>query len=104
MKKRIQRKIEDLRQQPENVRYRAVSYFTVLGGAVLVGLWLTVLLPVQLYLQNPGESQETGPGVFTQIKESFNTASNSSPLPQVGGIQDTGTPSPGFTQSPLPTL
>jgi cytoskeletal protein RodZ len=60
--RRLKQRIEALRQQPEAVRLRAVTYLTIVAGVVLVILWLVVLLPLQLYFQRndrePAEETE----------------------------------------------
>lgn len=45
----IKNKIEHLRQQPEEVRFRAAIRYTVIGGIIVAVLWLGVLLPLQLH-------------------------------------------------------
>ncbi|MEX1111985.1 MAG: hypothetical protein WEC84_00835 [Candidatus Andersenbacteria bacterium] len=109
MRKRIQRKVNDLRQQPEHVRMRAASIFTVVGGIVAVALWLVVFLPLQLRLNS--DSQEPAPA---QEQVANDTLPDGGTLaPQVGGVQDvqplaSPTPqifiTPGPSVNPTPTL
>jgi len=47
----FKKKIRHLRQQPEDVRLRAVGKFTFFSGLVLIILWLLVFLPLQLSLR-----------------------------------------------------
>lgn len=51
--KSIKRKLEDLRQQPEAVRMRAATLLTAASGGVLIILWVTVLLPLQIKFSSP---------------------------------------------------
>ena len=53
----LKKKIRHLRQQPEDVRLRAVGKFTFFSGLILVILWLIVFLPLQLSLRK----QDTAP-------------------------------------------
>lgn len=46
---RLQKKIKDLRQAPEDVRMRAAIRYTAIGGAIILILWLVVFLPFQLH-------------------------------------------------------
>lgn len=105
MKKRIQRKIENLRQEPEDIRMRAVTYFTLVSGIVLVVLWLAVFLPLQLYVQRPNNEEEP---ITNEVanNEVIPTAAVT-PRPQIGGIQDrvtTITPSPSPSTESLPVV
>lgn len=59
MIKRIKHKIHRLRQEPEEVRMRAVTRFTVIGGVVVFILWLVVFLPLQL--RSRKQPSEPGP-------------------------------------------
>ena len=50
MRKTLKR-IEQLRQQPEDVRLRAVTVITIAIGLVLAFIALVILLPLQLFLK-----------------------------------------------------
>lgn len=54
----IKSKIEELRRQPEHVRLRAATILTAISGGVVVLLWVTVLLPLQLHFANPAPKNE----------------------------------------------
>lgn len=56
--RRIQRKFEAWREEPEHVRFRIASLLTAGSGVVLTLLWLVVLLPLQLRLSSPNEPDE----------------------------------------------
>lgn len=45
---RLQRKLEELRQQPEEVRLRLAIRYTIIIGVGIGILWLAALLPFQL--------------------------------------------------------
>lgn len=49
----FQRKIDHLRQQPEDKRLRAATLLTAGSGGILVVLWLAILLPLQIRLNAP---------------------------------------------------
>ncbi len=104
---RIRRKIEELRQQPEHVRFRAVSYLTVVSGVIVVALWLTVFLPLQLYWQRGGSNDQGQPPVAEQNNNTNNQIGNTEQLPnqplqpQVGGVVD---PYPSPSPSLVPTI
>lgn len=57
MKKRVSKRLDQLREQPDHVRMRTASMFTVVSGVIIVGLWLTILLPAQLYLNSRGDKE-----------------------------------------------
>lgn len=78
--------IENLREQPEHVRLRHASLLTGGAGIVIAIGWLTVLLPLQLWLTQPRES---GPGIAQQVREALPAQSG-----QVGGVQDTAPAAP----------
>lgn len=97
----VKRTVHELRQQPEPVRLRAASYVTAIGGLVLGGLWLTVLLPLQLKLTRDAAPfpEET---LFREMAENpLSIDLNGLPAGQVGGAQD---PASGFPAivSPAP--
>jgi len=46
----LKKKIHELRQQPEEVRLKALTRFTFAAGIVLGIIWLAVFLPIQLAL------------------------------------------------------
>ncbi len=48
MLSRLQQKIADLRQAPEDVRLKAAVRYTIIGGLVILALWLMLFLPLQL--------------------------------------------------------
>lgn len=45
---RLQRKIEQLRREPEHIRLQAAIRYTILGGIIIVILWLAIFLPWQM--------------------------------------------------------
>jgi hypothetical protein len=114
---RIKRKIEDLRQQPEPVRLRAVSIMTAVSGLVLVVLWAGVLLPVQLAFTRDNQADLPERELFNQVADSVPTLrqnlESGSESGQVGGVRVTNptptapifnlAPSPSSTPLPSPT-
>ncbi len=98
MKKRIEKKISVWREQSEPERLRTASYLTLVGGILVVILWLVVLLPLQLWVQRDDGVQRTAEnGILKQIRE------------RVAGVRDENqatepapTPTPTATQSPAP--
>lgn len=72
---RLQRKIEEWRSLPEEARLRKAHRLTWGLGIAMLGLWGTVLLPFQLYVQGTGESEPAVQGV--QIEQE---ASQPTPL------------------------
>jgi hypothetical protein len=96
LQRQWQRKMAELRQQPEPVRMRAVVIMTAVSGVALGIVWLTILLPLQLRLNSDSDSRSVAQETAT-------------PAAQVGGLQDQRTPrtSPaGFlpAASPSPSL
>lgn len=57
----LKKKIHMLRQQPEEVRLKAITRLTIISGIILVILWAGVFLPLQISLRQketpPVESQ-----------------------------------------------
>ncbi|MDP3997029.1 MAG: hypothetical protein Q8P73_00810 [bacterium] len=78
----VKNKIKHLRRQPDHVKYRAVTLLTAITGGIIAVIWLTVLLPFQLKLNNPSSnSQQT-----TRELSNSATNQNSNNNEQVGGI------------------
>ncbi|MEX0649692.1 MAG: hypothetical protein WD200_01710 [Candidatus Andersenbacteria bacterium] len=98
MKKRIQRKIEDLREQPEHIRFRTASYMTIIGGVVIVLIWLLILLPIQLRLNR----EEPENNIVTDNTQLDTATFFQTPTPQVGGAQDLQFNTVPTPESPLP--
>lgn len=76
----IQKKIHHLRQQPEDVKLKAISRFTIIAGIVLVILWAALFLPLQLRLRQ------------------------GNPTPTVAGSTSQETVTPTSTPPPRPTI
>lgn len=83
---RIKRKFARWRQEPEEVRLRIATALTAGTGLVVVLLWLFVLLPLQLMLTRPGESDE----VTEELQAAIESVQNG----QVAGATATPTPTP----------
>ncbi|MBI3255498.1 MAG: hypothetical protein HYZ63_00840 [Candidatus Andersenbacteria bacterium] len=79
----IQKKIHHLRQQPEEVKLKAVSRFTIIAGIILVVAWAGIFLPLQLRLR---KSNDNSPII---------------PAPLIKEVQPQASPSP--TPIPRPT-
>lgn len=47
----LRKKLNNLREQSEEVRLRAITRLTVIAGIVLVIIWLAIFLPLQLSLR-----------------------------------------------------
>ncbi|MEK7557519.1 MAG: hypothetical protein AAB538_06060 [Patescibacteria group bacterium] len=45
---RIQKRIEDLRREPEHVRLQVAIRYTIILGAVIGIVWVAVFLPLQI--------------------------------------------------------
>jgi hypothetical protein len=103
--KRIQKRIEDLRQEPEHVRLRVASLLTAASGVVLVVLWITVLLPLQLWMTGGRNTKELPEKqIANDIQDQLQPQASASP--RVGGIRQTlPTSSPSFSyQNLLPSF
>lgn len=78
----IKNRINNLRQQPDHIKYRAVTILTAISGTFIAIVWLTVLLPFQLRHNNQPEPKQ----------EQTNQISENQDIPalnkngQVGGI------------------
>lgn len=104
MKKMVTRKFEHWRQQPEHVRLRIATLLTAASGGILLVVWMTVLLPLQLYFVRGGNDDAERETAVPVAQEQ---------VPQVGGVQDTSpvlpatlpplVPSPTASTSPSPT-
>lgn len=75
MKKRLIQKIEHWRNQPEHTRVRIATRLTWITGIALIGIWLVLLLPFQLYISRDHVPQPAIQGVTT--------SENSTPTPTV---------------------
>lgn len=62
----IQKKIHHLRQQPEEVKLKAVSRFTIIAGIILVIAWAGIFLPMQLRLRKGNNGSTIIPAELTQ--------------------------------------
>lgn len=78
----MKKKIQYLREQPEHVKYRAASYLTVGSGIIIVILWVTIFLPLQLRLQNSDKGERV---VVEQTPAATSAFVQASPSSQVGG-------------------
>ncbi|MEX1997686.1 MAG: hypothetical protein WEA04_03350 [Candidatus Andersenbacteria bacterium] len=118
--RKIKEKIEYLRQQPEPVRLRAASLLTAASGVVLVIVWLTILLPLQLKLNRgdnatgrqvliPSPSPLPSSNLLGQplppLRSQVAGTVNPTPTPQLPLNNDTRPASPfvPVSPSPLPT-
>lgn len=113
--KGIKQRIEHLRKQPEPVRMRAVTLLTAGSGALLIVLWLTVLLPLQIRLNSPHDpAAENQTALSPTVSPTVSPAASqlAAPLPagrqgdpslQVPGVAGLRTASP-VSQSPVATL
>lgn len=109
----IRRKIDHLRQQPEDVRLRAATLMTAGVGAILVVAWLAILLPLQISLNNNDSSEDAPIERATQPEQEPALALPSQALrPDVAGVATTSPtrapllPSEAFTTpliSPSPS-
>ncbi len=106
----MRRRIEELRQQPEHVRLRAASFMTAASGVILVLLWMTVLLPLQLRFngsrsatQPVAQPSQQAAEVLPNFPLEANTNQLPNPLtPRVGGVSTYASPSPtAFLPTPL---
>jgi len=93
--KRIKRKIEHLREQPEPVRMRAAALMTVVSGGVIALLWLTVLLPIQLGNTGGDKGDQTYPeDVLVEAGQGFGDDGQAlvseDSAGEVSGIRDEG--------------
>lgn len=79
----VRKKVEYLRQQPEEVRLRAATIYTAIGGVAIFALWALVLLPVQLRFNGANTPDERRNGA-------------------VSGVVDIATPTPTPVPSPTP--
>lgn len=72
MKKRFLMKITEWRQLPESERLRLVARTTWIGGIAMIGVWMLLLLPFQLYINRGGSDANEAQvqGVTTQVTES----------------------------------
>jgi hypothetical protein len=50
MRQKIEAKIEDVQSRPEHKRHRTVLVLTLIGGIIIVLVWVFLLLPAQLQL------------------------------------------------------
>lgn len=74
---RLKQKVEHWRELPEPERFRVASLLTWSGGAIIVVLWLTVLLPFQLYLSREKNPESKVQGSTTRIASPSPTLSPS---------------------------
>ena len=88
MRKRILKRLDKIRQQPDHVRMRTASLFTVISGVVIVIMWLTVLLPAQLYLSRGEKGKATNTGSVQGVK----TIQQPQQVPYQPSISPTPTP------------
>lgn len=93
------RKIEHLRKQPEHIRMRAASLMTAASGVVLVVVWLTILLPLQLHFTKPADQQSEPVATYQAA------IPTSTPDSAVSGAQDQTNlyGNPNVTALPSPT-
>jgi hypothetical protein len=56
---KVNNKIQYLREQPEQTRFRAASYLTLVTAAIVSILWLAILLPAQIYLNKEDQNSES---------------------------------------------
>lgn len=102
MRKKIRNKIEELREQPDHIKFRAASYTALVGGGALVIIWLAVFLPFQLFMGSRGDDES----VSSDREITVSSSTQESPVPQVGGVQQTANEQkvPLFvTPEPTPT-
>lgn len=100
----IKQRIEHLRQQPEPVRMRAVTLLTAGSGALLVVLWLTVLLPLQIRLNSPhAPAAENQTALSPTVSPAALQLAAPLPALQVPGVAGVRTATP-VPQSPVATI
>lgn len=56
---RTKRKIRELQEQPEEVRFRAVTRYTIIIAIAAGILWVSLLLPLQIILGRPRSGLES---------------------------------------------
>ncbi|PIT98124.1 MAG: hypothetical protein COT71_02400 [Candidatus Andersenbacteria bacterium CG10_big_fil_rev_8_21_14_0_10_54_11] len=86
--KRFISKIHHLREQPEEVRLKAISRYTIVIGLIVASIWLAILLPLQVALkrqpavaeQQQGQEKQSG-GQAAQTTASPSPASLFAPSP-----------------------
>ncbi len=83
MIKRIRSKIEYLRTQPEPVRLRAATTWTIVSGSIISLLWVTLLLPMEI----------------KHNRNSHQASDTTAPKSSVAGIITSATPTPLITSN-----
>ncbi len=57
--RRFKRHIASLRQQPEDIRWRAATRWTMASGGILALFWVSVLLPIQIRSSSGDDDSST---------------------------------------------
>ena len=84
--RRIRKKFERWREEPQEVRLRIATLLTAGSGIVIAIVWLFILLPLQLMLTRPVGSDEVGEELQAVVESVQNG--------QVAGATTTPTPTP----------
>lgn len=91
MIKRFRLRVAQLRQEPEEVRIRAATRWTIISGGLLAIVWLAILLPLQLRLSplNGEGQEESASGTVSGAQDTTDPTTSPSPTPTAELYQGT---------------